>query len=157
LTGTNAFADFSIGENGGRAAPFTCFSHGRGPLKNDAPTVTVRPNEEIENRCYEEHLSVYPAKYYTMTGAVRVETVSWTGAVSITGRFTITQPGPCIYVFERIRGTQAIAEGSYFGEGEVQGFLARGSKLSCAPTETEPLTTFVLTEAFTSTEPELQN
>jgi len=152
LLASPAVADVSIGENAGQEAPFTCFLAEKGELKNDAPLDRIATSSVYFEECKAKYL---PTTEYSVTGALKLELIHWTGAFSISGSMTISEPGPCIYRFTHMGATTTIPGLSY-AIGTAKGYPLKGSNLFCEPVQTEPLVIFALPESLEFPTTELQ-
>jgi hypothetical protein len=145
LAGTTEL-QVSIGENGGKPAPFTCFVVARGPIKNSSPAVRLTPTEQ-SNACF----SPYPvaSTEYTMTGHISALRMLSSGGYRVVGALTISEPGKCSYVFRQLGGSAlSPLPDTAIGLGTATGQLAKGSSVSCETTQAEPLTIVPLDEGL---------
>jgi hypothetical protein len=72
---------------------------------------------------------------YAITSALQKFVLPWNGQDKAVGTITIKGPGPCVYLFKEMMGTQA--SGYTFATGTVHGSVVqKESNISCAPIET---------------------
>jgi len=94
------------------------------------------------NGCFEEG-TANPEPAYSITGSFTKLNLRWNGDASASGKVEIARPGPCVYLFNNVRATQAAA-GAAIYEGSVTGYLVRPqSNISCAALETATVDIYV--------------